>query len=88
MKTTVQKVSYLYLFINASKNLEKGYAKILCKKCVENFFLKIKFNYFILLLFFQGENGELKEYDYEYYDEAKPDSPFVNPHDPTHRQVS
>ncbi|XP_023331084.1 uncharacterized protein LOC111703388 [Eurytemora carolleeae] len=33
-----------------------------------------------------GENGELKEYDYEYYDEAKPDSPFVNPHDPTHRQ--
>jgi hypothetical protein len=26
------------------------------------------------------------EYDYEYYDERKPDSPFVNPHDPTHQQ--
>ena len=25
------------------------------------------------------------EYDYEYYDERKPDSPFVNPHDPTHQ---
>ena len=35
----------------------------------------------------QGENGELKEYEYEYYDDTKPDSPFVNPHDPTHRQV-
>ena len=27
------------------------------------------------------------EYDYEYYDDTKPASPFVNPHDPTHRQV-
>ena len=26
-----------------------------------------------------------EEYDYQYYDEAKPDSPFVNPHDPTHQ---
>eukprot|EP00091_Calanus_sinicus_P000650 TRINITY_DN1057_c0_g1_i13.p1 TRINITY_DN1057_c0_g1~~TRINITY_DN1057_c0_g1_i13.p1 ORF type:complete len:245 (-),score=105.02 TRINITY_DN1057_c0_g1_i13:105-764(-) len=30
--------------------------------------------------------GEIKEYDYEYYDDAKPDSPFVNPHDPSHHQ--
>merc|ERR1712227_64683 len=29
------------------------------------------------------EGEEPKEYDYEYYDETKPDSPFVNPHDPT-----
>ena len=28
---------------------------------------------------------EPEEYDYEYYDETKPDSPFVNPHDPTHQ---
>ena len=27
------------------------------------------------------------QYDYEYYDDTKPDSPFVNPHDPSHRQV-
>jgi len=33
-----------------------------------------------------GENGEPKEYDYEYYDDTKPESPFVNPFDPTHRQ--
>jgi hypothetical protein len=26
------------------------------------------------------------EYDYEYYDERKPESPFVNPHDPTHHK--
>ena len=26
------------------------------------------------------------EYDYEYYDDRKPASPFVNPHDPTHQQ--
>jgi hypothetical protein len=26
------------------------------------------------------------EYDYEYYDERKPESPFVNPHDPTHQK--
>merc|ERR1712098_536022 len=31
-------------------------------------------------------NGEPEEYDYEYYDETIPDSPFVNPHDPSHRQ--
>ena len=31
------------------------------------------------------EGEEPKEYDYEYYDETKPDSPFVNPHDPTHQ---
>merc|ERR1712083_986599 len=31
-------------------------------------------------------DDEVKEYDYEYYDETKPDSPFVNPHDPSHRQ--
>ena len=28
---------------------------------------------------------EPKEYDYEYYDDTKLDSPFVNPHDPTHQ---
>ena len=26
--------------------------------------------------------GEPKEYDYEYYDDTQPQSPFVNPHDP------
>ena len=31
------------------------------------------------------EGEEPEEYDYEYYDETKPDSPFVNPHDPTHQ---
>merc|ERR1712025_1334703 len=30
--------------------------------------------------------GEIKEYDYEYYDDTKPSSPFVNPHDPSHHQ--
>eukprot|EP00090_Calanus_glacialis_P000470 TRINITY_DN1027_c0_g1_i1.p1 TRINITY_DN1027_c0_g1~~TRINITY_DN1027_c0_g1_i1.p1 ORF type:complete len:204 (+),score=71.82 TRINITY_DN1027_c0_g1_i1:116-727(+) len=30
--------------------------------------------------------GEIQEYDYEYYDDAKPASPFVNPHDPSHQQ--
>ncbi len=35
----------------------------------------------------QNPAGEVKEYDYEYYDDTKPASPFVNPHDPTHRQV-
>merc|ERR1711970_1637373 len=30
--------------------------------------------------------GEIKEYDYEYYDDTKPSSPFVNPHDPSHPQ--
>ena len=29
---------------------------------------------------------EPKEYEYEYYDETVPDSPFVNPFDPTHQQ--
>ena len=26
-----------------------------------------------------------EEYDYQYYDDTKQDSPFVNPHDPTHQ---
>jgi hypothetical protein len=39
------------------------------------------------LFLLQTQTGEVKEYDYEYYDDAKPASPFVNPHDPTHRQV-
>ena len=30
--------------------------------------------------------GEPKEYDYEYYDDTKPESPFVNPYDPSHQQ--
>merc|ERR1712018_770496 len=30
--------------------------------------------------------GEPKEYDYEYYDDTKPASPFVNPYDPSHQQ--
>merc|ERR1712055_887899 len=30
--------------------------------------------------------GEPKEYDYEYYDDTKPQSPFVNPHDPSHHR--
>ena len=33
-----------------------------------------------------GENGEPKEYDYEYYDETPPESPFVNPYDPSHQK--
>ena len=35
----------------------------------------------------KDEKGEPMQYDYEYYDDTKPDSPFVNPHDPSHRQV-
>ena len=30
--------------------------------------------------------GEPKEYDYEYYDDTQPQSPFVNPYDPNHQQ--
>ena len=30
--------------------------------------------------------GEPKEYDYEYYDDTIPSSPFVNPYDPSHQQ--
>jgi len=33
-----------------------------------------------------NDAGEPEEYDYEYYDETKPESPFVNPYDPTHNQ--
>ena len=33
-----------------------------------------------------AEGEEPKEYDYEYYDDTVLDSPFVNPHDPTHQQ--
>jgi hypothetical protein len=35
-----------------------------------------------------GADGkeEIKEYDYEYYDDSVQDSPFVNPHDPSHQQ--
>ena len=34
----------------------------------------------------KGEGTEEEEeYDYAYYDETKLDSPFVNPHDPTHQ---
>ena len=29
--------------------------------------------------------GEPEEYDYQYYDDTKPDSPFVNPYDPSHQ---
>ena len=29
---------------------------------------------------------EEEEYDYAYYDDTKLDSPFVNPHDPTHQK--
>merc|ERR1712038_1748212 len=31
------------------------------------------------------EVGEPKEYEYEYYDDTLPESPFVNPHDPSHQ---
>merc|ERR1712158_166655 len=35
----------------------------------------------------KGEGTEEEEeYDYAYYDETKLDSPFVNPHDPTHQK--
>merc|ERR1712141_75713 len=30
--------------------------------------------------------GEPEEYDYQYYDDTKPESPFVNPYDPSHQQ--
>ena len=32
--------------------------------------------------------GEPKEYEYEYYDDTPQESPFVNPHDPNHQNVS
>merc|ERR1712241_894143 len=32
------------------------------------------------------ENGEIKEYDYEYYEDVIPASPFVNPYDISHQQ--
>jgi len=32
-----------------------------------------------------NEAGEPKEYEYEYYDDTQPESPFVNPHDPNHQ---
>merc|ERR1711971_77062 len=31
------------------------------------------------------ESGEPKEYEYEYYDDTPLESPFVNPHDPSHQ---
>ena len=36
----------------------------------------------------EGEAGEPKEYEYEYYDDTPLESPFVNPHDPNHQNVS
>merc|ERR1711892_316833 len=33
----------------------------------------------------KNDIGEPKEYEYEYYDDAVPESPFVNPHDPSHQ---
>ena len=35
----------------------------------------------------KNEVGELKEYEYEYYDDTIPESPFVNPFDPSHQLV-
>jgi len=32
-----------------------------------------------------NEAGEIKEYDYAYYDDTIPDSPFVNPFDSSHQ---
>merc|ERR1712128_313166 len=32
-----------------------------------------------------NEAGEPKEYEYEYYDDTIPESPFVNPFDPSHQ---
>merc|ERR1712001_157031 len=32
-----------------------------------------------------NEVGEPKEYEYEYYDDTLPESPFVNPHDSSHQ---
>merc|ERR1719319_654587 len=34
----------------------------------------------------KNELGEPKEYEYEYYDDTVPESPFVNPFDPSHQQ--
>jgi hypothetical protein len=31
-------------------------------------------------------NGEIKEYEYEYYEDVQPESPFVNPYDSSHQQ--
>ena len=33
-----------------------------------------------------NESGEPEEYDYQYYDDTIPQSPFVNPHDPSHQR--
>merc|ERR1712054_207752 len=33
----------------------------------------------------KNEVGEPKEYEYEYYDDTPPESPFVNPFDPSHQ---
>merc|ERR1712027_266128 len=33
----------------------------------------------------KNEVGEPKEYEYEYYDDTIPESPFVNPFDPSHQ---
>merc|ERR1711881_69151 len=33
-----------------------------------------------------NDDGTPYVYDYEYYDDAIPTSPFVNPHDPSHQQ--
>jgi len=33
----------------------------------------------------KNELGETKEYEYEYYDDTIPESPFVNPFDPSHQ---
>ena len=45
------------------------------------------FKYFsVTLKYFQV--GEPKEYEYEYYDDTPQESPFVNPHDPNHQNVS
>ena len=33
-----------------------------------------------------NEVGEPKEYEYEYYDDTVPESPFVNPFDSSHQQ--
>merc|ERR1712083_401958 len=31
-------------------------------------------------------NGEIKEYEYEYYEDVQPESPFVSPYDSSHQQ--
>ena len=33
----------------------------------------------------KNDIGEPKEYEYEYYDDTIPESPFVNPFDPSHQ---